>query len=84
MVEYQLTDHAVTTVSERNIDMSWIERAISHPARVEPDKSDPELQHHLLGIEENENRVLRVVINTTVEPLRVITAYFDRKLKGNL
>jgi len=29
-------------------------------------------------------RVLRVVYNASVDPLRVITAYFDRRQKGKL
>ena len=30
------------------------------------------------------HRVLRVVVNPTVAPIRVVTLYFDRKMKGKL
>lgn len=38
--------------------------------------------HAFLRIAERNYRVLRVVYNPSVHPLRVITVYFDRRLKG--
>jgi hypothetical protein len=71
-------------ISERNISDEWIDQVISDPDLVTKDHEDPELEHHLGTIEEFGNRVLRVVLNTTVEPSRIVTAYFDRSMKGEL
>jgi hypothetical protein len=38
----------------------------------------------LRRIPEHLNRVLRVVVNTTVVEERVVSAYFDRTMKGKL
>jgi len=38
-----------------------------------------ELEHRLAAIPEFGNRVLRVIVNTSAIPPRVITAYFDRR-----
>jgi hypothetical protein len=38
----------------------------------------------LRGIPEHLNRVLRVVVNTTVVRERVASVYFDRTMKGKL
>ena len=42
------------------------------------------LIHHLAVVPEHGNRVLRVVFNHLVTPVRVVTVYFDRKMKGKL
>jgi hypothetical protein len=41
------------------------------------------LTHALAKIPECGDRVLRVVYNAYVDPLRVVTAYFDRRERGN-
>lgn len=48
------------------------------------DEKDPTLEHRLKEIPEYGDRVLRVIINTTVDPVRVVTVYFDRTMKGEL
>ena len=81
-IRYELTAHAATVVKERAIDAAWITRVLAEPKRTEPDRLDQSLVHALAPIPEWGNRVLRVVYNPNVEPLRVVTAYFDRRLKG--
>ena len=55
---------------------------MQHPTQQMADAADPELKHAIGAIAENDNRILRVVYNDNVKPLRIITAYFDRTL-GN-
>jgi len=64
---------------------SWSFR-LGQPARiwVETTRQDTELTHALERISEHGNRVLRVVYNASVEPYTVVTAYFDRAMKGKL
>ena len=78
------TRHARDALDKRKIREEWVERAIHKPDRVEPDRIDPVLEHRLLAIAEREGRVLRVVVNPSVSPELVITAYFDRGMKGQL
>jgi len=40
------------------------------------------LRHALARIAERGDRVLRVVYNASVNPPRVVTAYFDRRQRG--
>ncbi len=75
---FVLSRHALAMVVERDIDISWIERALRHPERVEADSRDRELRHALAPIPERDGRVLRVVYNETTVPWRIVTAYFDR------
>jgi Domain of unknown function (DUF4258) len=71
-------------MEEREIAVAWLERVLGSPQRVEPDPDDAELEHRLGRIGEYENRVLRVVINKSVRPVRVITLYFDRAMRNRL
>jgi hypothetical protein len=70
--------------SERYIQLAWLEKVLDSPELVEADRDDPELMHHVGRIEEHGNRALRVVFNNSASPVRIVTVYFDRKLKGRL
>ena len=81
---YELTSHAATVIAERSIELRWITRVLTRPERIEPDTDDPSLIHALASIEERDQRVLRVVYNASVDPVRVVTAYFDRRQRGKI
>ena len=83
-MRYEFSQHARDAIAERSIPAEWVERALDQAERTEPDTDDPALTHRLIRIPEHGNRVLRVIINEQVKPLRVVTAYFDRKMKGKL
>ena len=51
-------------------------------ARLDADRADPELQHAIGRIAENDDRYLRVIYNAAVTPWRIVTAYFDRGLRS--
>ena len=79
---YELTQHAETAALKRKIDRAWIERALAEPEWTKPDPAKPGVMHAFLRIAERNHRVLRVVYNARVHPVRVITVYFDRRLTG--
>jgi len=79
-MNFTLSVHARKRLTQRGIDTAWISRAIDNPARTESDEFDPNLAHALLSIPERGFRVLRVIYNETVDPVVVVTAYFDEKV----
>jgi len=83
-VDYELSQHARDVLEEREILRVWLERVLTAPQRIEPDPDDVELEHRLGRIAEHGNRVLRVVVNKTVRPTRVVTLYFDRTMRNKL
>jgi hypothetical protein len=83
-IHYALSNHARTVIAERDIPEAWVERVLADPERTGPDASDPALRHALGRIPGQGDRVLRVVYNETVRPWRVVTAYFDRGMRGKL
>lgn len=82
--EFELTEHAAIMITEREIQLEWVERVFQNPEKIEPDKIDRTLLHSLGRIRENENRVLRVIHNYANEPPLIVTAFFDRKMKDRL
>jgi hypothetical protein len=83
-MSYELTQHAPDALTERAIPLAWMERVMDSPAKTEPDRANPGTVHYWGSIPEHGDRVLRVVINKQASPLRVVTVYFDRKMKGKL
>jgi len=82
---YDLTDHARESLRKRlTIRPEWIERVLQQPDRVEPDSVDAELEHRLGRIPEYDGRVLRVIVKKATNPLRIVTCYFDRKMRRQL
>lgn len=84
MIGYELSAHAITVMAEREIPERWVEQVLSNPERAEADATDPLLRHAPGRIAERDDRVLRVVDNETTHPWRVVTAYFDRAMRGKL
>lgn len=72
----EYTNHCEDMLTERSILKSWVEQTINEPEEVE-DKADG-TRHYLRKIPERGNRWLRVVGG----PDRVITVFFDRRVKG--
>ncbi len=83
-VNYELTEHAKIRIVERKISLHWIEITLSTPQRVELDSKDTDLRHALASIAECDKKVLRVIYNMTTIPNKVVSVYFDRKLRGKL
>ena len=83
-MKYELTQHATKALAEREISLAWVERTLDSPELKAPDPDDPAVQRLFRRIPEFGNRVLRVAVNTTVEPVRVVSVFFDRTMKGKL
>lgn len=81
-VRYTLTRHASDGLQHRDISMAWLESALLSPDWTEADHIDPSLEHRLKVIPDFGNRVLRVIVNVHEMPVKVITAFFDRRLRG--
>jgi hypothetical protein len=82
-MEIIFTEHGLARLAKRKLKKEWIERTVNIPVRIEPDKDDPALEQRLALVPELANRVLRVIVSKD-EPKRVVTAYLDRKMKGQL
>lgn len=76
-LEYSV--HARTMMQERMIEESWVTVTVSTPEKIEK-RRDDEI-HYLKRIPQNKNKYLRVIINPSVNPNRVITVFIDRRVQ---
>ena len=60
------------------------ERTLSAPELVLPDPDAATVERRFRRIPEFGGRVLRVAVNTAVGPNRVVSVFFDRRMKGDL
>jgi hypothetical protein len=72
--------HAKDMLTERNISEEWVWRTINSFDNMEAGADGN--MHYSKAIEEKENRVLHVVVNQNVEPNRIVTVFFDRRLRS--
>jgi len=64
---------------ERRIDEDWVKSTVYDPDMTEP-RGDDEI-HYLKKILQKRGKVLRVIINPTTDPDRVVTVFFDRRVQ---
>ena len=83
-MELILTAHARQVMAERDIPLDWVQRTVDAPALRSRDPYDEEVERFYLPIAERGNRVLRVAVNVTSDPWRVVSAFFDRSMRGEL
>ena len=78
MKDFVYTEHALDMLEERKIKENWVRSALEDPERKEQ-KEDGTVDY-LKPIEEFDNHYLHVAVNPNVQPPRIITVFFDRRL----
>jgi len=73
------TAHARTMMQERRIQEDWIMSAVEHPDKTEEREADE--THYLKKIPGAGGKILRVIVNPSVSPARVVTMFFDRRVQ---
>ena len=63
------------------IPIEWVEHAIAEPGLRMDDPDYAEVERFYKRIPEQGNRVLRVAVNTRVVPWRVVSVFFDRRMR---
>lgn len=79
MDDFEFSKHTVDMIIEREIRESWIFDTITTPDFTE--FVSEEEMHYIKQIKEFGNRFLRVVVNPFLQPKRIITIFFDRRMK---
>lgn len=79
MPDLELTSHCEDMLAERSIPAEWVWLTIRSPDRSVTG-ADGNV-HYIKAIAEYGNRFLRVVVNPHRQPSRVVTVFFDRRLR---
>jgi hypothetical protein len=67
-------------MEERKILESWVRRVLDESENTFT--GDDGNLHFTKALAEKENRVLHVVVNPSVSPKRIVTLFFDRRLRS--
>ena len=78
MSDLELSAHTKDMLRERNIMEEWLWRTLNMPDKKR--RGADGNMHYTKTIRECEGRVLRVVVNADVQPNRIVTVFFDRRL----
>lgn len=79
MPDFTLSNHTLDVLIEREISERWVWSTIAEADAVWEGQDGN--THYSKLIAEKDDRVLPVVVNGSVSPQRVVTAFFDRRLK---
>jgi hypothetical protein len=79
MTEYIFTKHAEDMMKERNIIKEWIDTTLNQLDWVE-DRTDGN-KHYFKKIVDYGSRNLHIVVNSSVNPNKIVTLFFDRGAK---
>ncbi len=82
MTDFVFSKHANEMLQERNITEDWVWQTLTEPDETITGE-DGNL-HYTKAISEKSERVLRVVVNPSVSPKRVVTVFFDRRLRSKI
>jgi len=82
MEEVRFSSHALDMLQERNIPEAWVQRTLHAPDRTEVG-TDHNI-HYIKAIAEHGGRFLRVIVNPHVTPKRIVTVFFDQRLRREL
>ncbi|MBD3278207.1 MAG: DUF4258 domain-containing protein [Candidatus Aegiribacteria sp.] len=70
--------HFADMITERGIEQEWVSKAIETPDSKK--EYDDGTCHYIRQIPEFGNRWLRVIVNVSISPAILVTAFFDRRL----
>ena len=79
MITFELSNHALVVMRERQIEMHYVSECIDGPDLV--DHNADGTVYYCRRLVECDGRWLRVIVNPGKTPLLVITAFFDRRLR---
>ncbi len=77
--DLELSAHTRDMLVERKIPEEWVWRTVQSPDQLEFGADGN--GHYVKAIPEQGGRFLRVIVNPHVQPKRVVTVFFDRRLR---
>jgi hypothetical protein len=78
---FQLSIHAHEQIIIRELNVLWVSDTLSNPEKTLLLADSFGNTHYLKRIPEFGDRWLRVVVNPNQEPPRIVTLFFDRRVK---
>lgn len=78
------THHAQEAMKIREIPEEWVYHTVQNPLLRTQDPFDQSVERFYNKIQELDQRVLRVAVNTHKQPWTVVTVFLDRTMRDKL
>lgn len=79
--KYILSKHAQAQQTERHIPDEWIRQTVEEPDEILERADKNGNTHYIRSIADFGKRKLRVIVNTSDEPNKIVTLFFGRRLR---
>lgn len=80
MFEFEFSSHSIEQMQLRDIDPEIVLEVVRHPDTIDRKDSNQEVYQKLIMFGNNKNYLVRVIVNTSVNPKLIITVYRTSKL----
>lgn len=81
LTQYRLSSHVLQEMTRRDISHEVLEGVLVQPEQVVPGKGDRTIYQSCLDNDQGKTCLIRVVVDETIDPPLVITAYRTSKVQ---
>lgn len=80
-MNFRISNHALEEIGKRKIPISFVEEVLENPQQVFPQDDEITVYQSQLEFETGKLYLLRLFINTTIDPAVVVTIYRTSQIK---
>ncbi|MBU1183363.1 MAG: DUF4258 domain-containing protein [Proteobacteria bacterium] len=80
-MKFEISRHARNEMNRREIPENLVQTILQNPEQIVDEYGNMKAYQSLIGSETGKNYLVRVIVNDTVEPEKVVTVYKTSKIK---
>jgi ABC-type sugar transport system substrate-binding protein len=80
-MKFEISRHARNEMNRRGISEDLVQAVLQNPGQIVDEYGNMKAYQAITGSETGKNYLVRVIVNDTVEPEKVVTVYKTSKIK---
>jgi len=80
-MKFEISRHARNEMNRRGISEDLVQAVLQNPGQIVDEYGNMKAYQSITGSETGKNYLVRVIVNDTVEPEKVVTVYKTSKIK---
>jgi hypothetical protein len=80
-MKFEISRHARNEMNRREIPENLVQTILQNPGQIVDEYGNMKAYQSIIGSETGKNYLVRVIVNDTVEPEKVVTVYKTSKIK---
>ena len=80
-MKFEISRHARNEMNRREISEDLVQAVLQNPGQIVDEYGNMKAYQSITGSETGKNYLVRVIVNDTVEPEKVVTVYKTSKIK---